>query len=463
MLGEGASAFQTHTDDNEPEPSKDETLCDVHPEKKFDLFCVKCDILICMDCKLSEHLHHESQTLAEATERATAQLAKDKARLQEAKADVEKNAAHWTTDQQEFKEKKAVVEREIRQRHSTLVAAADKYRDEALEALEAAFNEKQNSRAKDLTDIHNNTDELRKLQELIDEAETRREGCKIVTVAKKMKSGSGSPAAVKQLMSIPHLTEVIRPVHRSVVPKDKSTMFDSMKNFIGVSELVQIKFAEAEVKAEEQFRSDDHDDITVFFVYCKAGRNVIVSFDPLYSQQKPPVKRYSEPGVFIREEILSKGKALVGKVSMQEKNETTVFSEQDHENIAKKSPSSLIFSISSSGTNSQIRTNKVVSRNPFQTKETNLFSINCDYHRGFDVHSSQDLLAVVTETKPPATDRKVLLFKRPKINLCCWTVDVVDTYTSPLTAFRPADVCFFTLRGQEVHVAVYFCCVLFSY
>ena len=187
VLGEGATAFQTHTDDNELEPSKDETLCVVHPEKKFDLFCVKCDILICMDCKLSEHLHHESQTLAEATERATAQLAKDKARLQEAKADLEKNAADRTTDQREFEEKKAVVEREIRQRHSTLVAAADKYRDEALEALEAAFNEKQNSRAKDLTDIHNNIDELRKLQELIDEAETRRESCKIVTVAKKMR------------------------------------------------------------------------------------------------------------------------------------------------------------------------------------------------------------------------------------------------------------------------------------
>ena len=137
-------------------------------------------------------------------------------------------------------------------------------------------------------------------------------------------------------MSIPHLTEVIRPVHRSVVPEDKSTMFDSMKNFIGVSELVQIKFADAEVKAAEQFRSDDHDDVTVFFVYCKAGRNVIVPFDPFYSQQKPPVKRYSELGVFIREEKSSWGKALVGKVSIQEKFATMVYLEQDHEPLPKQ-------------------------------------------------------------------------------------------------------------------------------
>jgi len=211
------------------------------------------------------------------------------------------------------------------------------------------------------------------------------------------------------------------------------------------------------------FRSDDHDDVTVFFVYCKAGRNVIVSFDPFYSQQKPPVKRYSELGVFIREEKSSWGKALVGKVSIQEKNETIVYSEQDHENFAKSTPSSLIFSISSSGTNSQIRTEKVVSRNAFQAMVKKLFSINCDYHRGFDVHSSQDMLAVVTEAKPPATDREVLLFKRPMIKSFWDVADLVNTYTSPLTAFRPADVCFFRLRGQEVHIAVYFCCVLFSY
>lgn len=99
-----------------------------------------------------------------------------------------------------------------------------------------------------------------------------------------------------------------------------------------------------------------------------------------------------------------------------------------------------------------------MSFNPFQAKATDLFPIKCDYHRGFDVHSSQNLLAVVTEGKTPATDRKVLLFKR-----CNFWAEVVDTYTSSLTAFRPADVCFFRLRGQEVHVAVYFCCVLFSY
>ena len=105
------------------------------------------------------------------------------------------------------------------------------------------------------------------------------------------------------------------------------------------------------------------------------------------------------------------------------------------------------------------------------TGQTDLFSICCGPHRAFDVTASGSLLAVVTEPQDDdvACDvrgivsrlvsrdgrgiaprlarrdafRDVKLYRRQR-------VDAVDTYTSPLTSFQPADVCFFTLRGREV-------------
>ena len=287
---------------------------------------------------------------------------------------------------------------------------------------------------------------------MIDHAESTGEGCKLVTVAKEMKSGHGSEHAVKALTTVPHLTEVTRPVHRSVMRED-GTVFDSMKNLIGNAEYVEVMFTEAEVTAVEQFRCDSHDDITVFCVYCRTDGDVNVSFDPFFRQQKPPAKRYSEKGLFIRE-LTTKGNVTVGKVSCQENDGTVILFEHEHTNYAKSKPSGLVFSLSSYETESQFSTEIVVSRDPYRAKAKKLFSISCGYHRGFDVHSSQDLFAVVAEAKPPDVNRKVLLYKRPASNH--GAVDAVDTYTSPLTPFQPADVCFLTLQEQEVNTAVSF-------
>ena len=113
-----------------------------------------------------------------------------------------------------------------------------------------------------------------------------------------------------------------------------------------------------------------------------------------------------------------------------------------------------MFSRRSSSTESDFYTNKIVSEDPFKIERSKQFSVRCGYHRGFDVHSSQNLFAVVAEAKPPDVHRKVLLYKRPAVNY--ETVDAVGMYTSPFTHFQPADVCSFTLRGQEVKTEVLF-------
>ena len=466
-------------DGDDVEKVRDETRCVVHPQRQLELFCVKCRWLICMHCKLSQHLHHESHTLDEAADLAADQLSDDKTWLETAIADLERNLEERRTDQRQFRDKKATVEREIRRCHSTLVAAADGYRDEALADLAASCSDTETAQSRIIDVVQAKLDELRWLRRNIVEAEKAGEGCRMVTVAKETKRlGHGRDDGQETPVTVPRLSEVRRPAHRSVMPEDDS-VFDGMKSFIGGARLVEMKVAEPEVTAEERFRCDEDDNAVVFCVCPVRNGTVWVSFEPRYRQRKLACRSFSEKGEMLRTlRSLRKASAPVGRVSVKEVRgrDKIMFcgAEEDRppSTYAKARAARLYKMVQQHDGKTYVGITQVLREQPeLCTGQTDLFSICCGPHRAFDVTASGNLLAVVTEPQDDDVTRDVRgivsrlvsrdvrgivsrlarrdafrdvkLYRRQR-------VDAVDTYTSPLTSFQPADVCFFTLRGREV-------------
>ncbi|KAL8608613.1 hypothetical protein ACOMHN_002843 [Nucella lapillus] len=80
---------------------------------------------------------------------------------------------------------------------------------------------------------------------------------------------------------------------------------------------------------------------------------------------------------------------------------------------------------------------------PYQDISQFQFKMSVGPHRAFDMDDTEQYFAVVEEAKESTASRSVLLYKRPEEK-------AVNTYIPPGEPFQPCDVCFYTLRGQEV-------------
>ncbi|KAK7481531.1 hypothetical protein BaRGS_00027180 [Batillaria attramentaria] len=108
----GVSAFQTnfYIDPEDLEKARNNAFCTVHPNRDLELFCEECNVPVCLKCKLSDHVTHETKDIKEA-------------------------AVSGTREQQAVEDKKTLLEKAIRQREDTLKVAIASFRDEALASL----------------------------------------------------------------------------------------------------------------------------------------------------------------------------------------------------------------------------------------------------------------------------------------------------------------------------------------
>jgi hypothetical protein len=287
----GAFAFQTNVyiRDEELQRAREETQGLQHTCVTFDLFCVKCDELICVSCKMGSHLHHESLTLTDAAAAAKTTIENESGRIEPARQTLQKNIDERELDLEHMEEKRALIEKEIRQRHARIVTAADKYRDGALQMLSDTFINLDSHRAACLTTVISNTSRITGLQERVANTEHANDMCDLVLVAKELRSGSGSQKAVDDLSSYPTLDKVKRPVLRSCVEADGvGKMFSTMETFIGTPEFVEIAAAEHEALVEQVHCEDVAPNAEVFSICLNKSENrARLSFVPSFECQGP--------------------------------------------------------------------------------------------------------------------------------------------------------------------------------
>ncbi|XP_070204733.1 tripartite motif-containing protein 3-like [Littorina saxatilis] len=304
----GVSAFQNnyylHADDLDR--ARDGTLCLTHPKQDLDLYCQDCQVAVCLKCVLTKHKQHDTKDVCEAASQAQAQLKRDEVRVQEAVSRMTERVTADEAERQAVQDKKAAVKSTIRGKHATLVAMADKFRDDSLASLNTVTTQLDTRLTNDLHCQRDKLQQLSQLQQRLQEAVSAGKGCQQLTVAKEMREGRGSPQAVSKLTSAER-SSVGRPVLSFKVTEDDVML--NLQDCFGSVETAWIEETAPGVKVVEQFRCGEEPDIEVFSL-CPYddGSYVWMSFARRGLKEDAPSEKFDEKGKHINSQTNAMGK-----------------------------------------------------------------------------------------------------------------------------------------------------------
>nr|KAG5695460.1 hypothetical protein BaRGS_011302 [Batillaria attramentaria] len=287
----GVSAFKNnfYIKPEDLDKARNSTFCSKHPKKELEVYCVRCDVLICVTCLISSHKQHEAEDMSEAKDRLKAQLRKDKSRLDDSVMTVKTNAAEARRqEEKELKDKKSAVKDAILNRHATLQTALDKFRDDALTSLDKITYEIEAQLATNSDSQLENLEELTKLQQQVQQAVDSGAGCELVTVAREMRCGRGSEEAVQKLTT-KQMTTVCRPVLRFSATHDVT--LERMRDYMGSAAKMEMAVSAPEVTVIEQFRCREDPDTDVCHVCPMTDGSVEQLFVVLEEAQAPDLQR----------------------------------------------------------------------------------------------------------------------------------------------------------------------------
>ena len=258
----GAAALQSnfYIRGEELDRARGGQLCLTHEGKELDLFCIDCDIAICVKCMLSCHKIHNFVDLQTAADGVKDELPQHKTYIENAIAEMEQQIKASKEDQKALLDKKAAVERNIHERHATIVAAADKFRDEALDSLRSVSTDIERVITNRVKERGEHLEKLQKINRQLEQTIHNGRDHDIIAIAKESKSGCCSREAVSRMISQKE-TIVCRPVLRFNVTAD--VMVQKARDCMGRVSKMEIEVAALEVTVVERFRWGLETDIKV--------------------------------------------------------------------------------------------------------------------------------------------------------------------------------------------------------
>ena len=445
----GVSAFKNnfYIDPALVKKEKEKPFCDNHPKsRETELYCFQCDACICLKCKMTDHCFHNTENIEETAEKAKAVLSTGKIGLNGLVQGLKKHMEEFRKEEQAVRDKRAVVEKDIRSRHRMMVDTADKCRDEALDSLNTVTATIESQITIVISNLQKNLDELKKLQERIDNCLRDEEGVRLVLTAGEIYKDATECKKVVQKLKSNNITTVSRPVLHFWASAD-ATLTTEQK-FLGPVVKMDFAVVKPEVNVKEMFsclspkasRSSE-----VFSLFPRVDNTVWVTYDPgLRPSNGQPVGRCPERFDVSGRVIESKA-SIHGRTNFTHtSNGTDIYTvpERGCFSTYAKSRSLLKLKNISQSLACVMRT-IVRSENPLETFEEIQFFINCGPHRAFDVDANEIFFAVVEEGQAPDFQRKVLLYQRPEKT-------PIAVYSPPTQPFQPSDVCFCWLDGRQV-------------
>ncbi|KAK7088303.1 tripartite motif-containing protein 59-like [Littorina saxatilis] len=419
--------------------SENNEMCKIHTKKELEFYCVRCQEAICINCKMTKHEQHQTDDLHTAIQHK--QLLTDKSRLQKAEKHLRESLKTTRAEQQALLDKKAAVEKNIRDRHAVMVAAADKFRDEALGSLCSVSTDIEGDIDQILKQQENNLKELLRIKRQVERAYDLRRASDVITAVHEMKTGRCSEQAVDKLTS-QGLKTVCRPVLHFKVTGD--VILQKTRDFMGTVTKMEMEVAAPEVRVVKRFPCGKEADVEVFSL-CHVDRSppvVWVSCERRQLKEDAPVELYSEDGEYKKNDV------QVGKVSYRRrakgKSMRPVHRAGCIDTHCKALNTAHRMNNNLSG-KAEVDIVRVISTDPLKTERKTEFTINVGAHRAFDVDDTQQFFVVVEESQLPDIWRKVKLYRRHG-------ADAISTYSPPahLPCCQPSDVCFYRLGGQHV-------------
>ena len=343
-------------------------------------------------------------------------------------------------EQQALRDKKAAVEKVIRNRHATLVAMADKFRDKLLDSLDTECREMAVWVAKALDHRQKNLNKLSQLQQQLEQAMHGKasDSTQLLPVVQEMKEGRASPEAVSRLI-LPKRTFVCRPVVRSEL--SDQVLMQNVQDFLGTVSILRMECADPEVTVTRKFRCGTEPDIEVFFLFPTANDRLLVSYARRGLREDAPNMKCDQNGKHPTRDKTS------GRVSWKQIDCGQVILQKSRtgcvHTYAKSSTKNLYILENDLSGKADIKRKMVSSEDPLKINQIMDFQIKVGAHRAFDVDASEQLFVVLEEPQAPSKQRRVRLYRRHK-------QDAIATYTPPPASCQPSDVCFYRLGGRQV-------------
>jgi len=124
------------------EPQKEEiavkvpTTCDMHQDKEIELFCLECQLAICMMCFVKSHKTHDCSDIEEASIEHRKQVKSDRDKIADLLEKYEEILPRFEKQNNELVNRLAHVESEVNKAADKLIAAVERDRAILLSAIE---------------------------------------------------------------------------------------------------------------------------------------------------------------------------------------------------------------------------------------------------------------------------------------------------------------------------------------
>jgi ribosomal protein S27E len=292
-----------------PAAAADQLLCEVHVDEKLRLFCTPCRQPVGLLCKATEHDGHPTENLQHAEHRIKNRmaLAEEIVRDKTKKYNAHLNAIQRRKE--EAAKKQELVEESIRNSHATLVAAADKARDEVLRTLEK-LSASVDQEYQDEMDQYRQTDKVSNAfdthHQLTDV--TAKSVVELVKLAKDLQLDTEMEESIvrgeleRRFPDDEDAFKMRSVIHRTPQDGTISTLVKNAKSFMGsvVTTQVTVK-SQPEVRVVEQFTRSENPNVRVFSL-CHVDQDppcVRVSYDHCGLEEKVATKAILETGVVL--------------------------------------------------------------------------------------------------------------------------------------------------------------------
>ena len=426
--------------------------CQLHRTEKLRFYCTQCSTAICLDCKLTDHDKHEAQDLGKAVDEAKKELKSCQERLEKSESTLNTQLVRIKENISLSGDAREALKRLIRDREEHITLLAKECADDSVEEVEKSFRALLVPFQEDEGCVKERLTTVRSLQQEVTQALEGASTHTLFSLTSDMRTGRGSQQQLDQLTADfpPHND---RPVLHC---DDKCLQPDVIKKFLGHVVQFQPIPIQQSVTIREVFRCCEN---TRLYVHAICVDNclgeVCVAFGAYGTEGEGWVVKYTQTGEQVEEsEDTIKGRVgLAGlnggfvRVEGKDCKGKDIISEIFHDtpnssivqryDVYNKGDARFLLRVHESG-HCDLRS--VTIKEMRDTTDSKVYEVNATNPIAMDVSKDGQLLAVLEEGQD-----HVMLYRHGNAK-------PYAVYRGSGEAFRPLDICFYFIGGEELLV-----------
>ena len=420
--------------------------CQLHRTEKLRFYCTQCSIAICLDCRLTDHYKHEAHDLGKAMDEARKELKNCQERLGKSESILKTQLDQVQENISSSGEIHEALKRLIRERVEQITLMARECADDLVKEVERSFHDLRVPLREDEQSVRERLSTVRDLQQEVTQGLEGASNRTLFNLTSDMRTGRGCQQELDQLTAdLPRRNA--RPVLRF---DDRCLQRDVIRNFLGhVTHFEPIPIQQS-VTIQKEPRCCDDVQLYVHAL-CINNYSFYVSYGTSGTGGEGWVAVYTSGAPVCKSEHTTKGRVCLaglngGFVRVEGKEFTArdlityTFSITSNNSIPRrydvynKGNARFLLRVHTSG-GCDFRSVRVEGLT--STTDSKVCDVSAKDPIAMDVSTDGQLLAVLEEGR-----NQVLLYRHGD-------TEPYAIYRGSGDAFRPLDVCFYFIGGEE--------------